>query len=247
MKHRLRYILLSFFFVLAPVHAAKEPITLELSIVSAFTPYIDTLFGSPAYAALAFQNSGTPISLSKQMRILSPKEFQIGTDRLKFESKKGNIYTYRIYIGLPFGKEIAVPVEVEVVNSAGKLNIRSYPLGSSLIPQELITKIESKIQSLANMNAQKNLIDYLDARTKGRLDNSEIKSQLFSQITFDAINQMNFTSSGPRYGGDVGQAEPLSTQWPLIFAVAIWIIGLPIGLYLMRLQKLRSPNSQSAM
>jgi hypothetical protein len=246
MRIRLSFILLTLFFVIAPVHAAKESITLELTIASAFSQYADTLFESPAYAALAFQNSGMPISLSRPMKILSPKELQIGSDRLIFESKKGNIYIYKITVGLPFGREIAIPVQVEVTNTEGsKLSIRAYPLGSELVPQNLIIKIESKLQSLANINAQKNLIDYLAARTKGRLDSSETKSQLFSQITFDAINQMNLSSASPRNGGDVGQAESLSNQLPLIIAIAIWMIGLPIGLYLIRRYRLRNTNSQS--
>jgi hypothetical protein len=246
MKIRFSFILLTLFFVIAPVNAAKEPITLELSVASVFAPYADTLFESPAYAALAFQNSGTAISLSRPMRILSPKELQIGTERLIFESKKGNVYRYKASIGLPFGKEIAIPVEIDASNLVGgQLRIRAYPIGSGLIPKDLISKVESKIQSLANANAQKNLIDYLVRRTKGRLDSAETKSQLFSQITFDAINQMNLSSASSINRGDVGQAESLSGQLPLIIAIAIWIIGLPIGLYLIRRLRLRTPNSQS--
>jgi len=246
MKYRLSLILLTLLFVIAPVNAAKESIKLELSIAPAFAPYADTLFESPAYAALAFQNSGTPISSSKPMKILSPKGLQIGTERLIFESKKGNVYTYKASIGLPFGKEIAIPVEIDASNLAGgKLWIRAYSIGSGLIPKDLIAKVESKVQSLANASAQKLLIDYLAARTKGGLDGAETKSQLFSQITFDAINQMNLSSASPRNGGDVGQAESLSNQLPLIIAIAIWMMGLPIGLYLIRRYRLRNTNSKS--
>jgi hypothetical protein len=240
MKYRFSFILATLFLVMAPVSASKAPITIELTIASSFAPYADTLFESPAYAALAFQNSGTPISLTRIMRILSPKELQIGTERLTFESKKGNIYIYKAYIGLPFGKEYAIPVEIDASNLAGgKLRILTYPLGSGLIPQDLIVKVESKIQFLANINAQKNLIDYLVARTNGELGSSDTKSQLFTQIAFDAINQMNLSSSLPRNGGNVGQAEPLSGQLPLIIAIAIWIIGLPTGLYLIRRHRLK--------
>lgn len=241
MRIRFSFVLLALFFVIAPVNAAKEPITLELSVASVFAPYADALFESPAYAALAFQNSGTAISLSRTMRILSPKELQIGTGRLVFESKKGNVYKYKASIGLSFGKEIAIPVEIDASNLVGgKLSIRAYPIGSGLIPQDLISKVESKIQTLANANAQKNLIDYLVTRTKGRLDSAETKSQLFSQITFDAINQMNLSSASSRNHGDVGQSESLSNQIPLIIAFCIWIIGLPIGLYLIRRHRLRN-------
>ena len=243
MRNRFFFILSALFFVVAPVNAADKPIKLELSVASAITPYSDTLFESPVYAALAFQNSGTPISLSRPIKILSPKELQIGTDRLIFERKEGSVYRYNVSIGLPFGNEISIPVEIDATNLVGgKLSIRAYPLGSGLIPQDLIAKVESKVQSLANTKAQKNLIDYLAARTKGGLDSSETKSKLFSQIAFDAINQMNLTR---RTGGDIGQAESLSDQWQLIIAFAIWIIGLPLGLYFIRRHRLRSSNSQS--
>ena len=103
----------------------------------------------------------------------------------------------------------------------------------------MIEKVESKLQSLANDNSQKNLFDYLSARTKGSLDSLETKSQLFSQIAFDAINQMGLTG---RTRGDVGQAESLSSQWPLIIAFAIWCVGLPVGLFLIRRHRLRTPS-----
>jgi hypothetical protein len=242
MRIKLSFILLILFFPIAPVNASKEPITLELSISSTLAPYADTLFQYPAYAALAFQNSGTPISLTRPLKILSPKELKIGTEKLTFESKNGKVYKYVASIGLPFKGEIAIPVEIDVSNLAGgKLRIRAYPFGSGLIPRDLIAKVESKMQSLANDNVQKRLIDYLDARAKGGLDSTETKSQLFSQIAFDTINQMNLSTSSR----NVGQAEPLSAQWQLIIAFAIWIIGLPIGLYLIRRHRLRSSNSQS--
>lgn len=243
MKNKFCYILLVLFFVIVPVNAAEKPINLELSVDSAITPYSDILFMSPAYAALAFQNSGTSISLSRPIKILSTNELLIGTERLVFESKKGSVYKYKASIGFAFGKEIAIPVEIDVSNLAGgKLSIRAYPIGSGLIPQDLITKVESKAQSLANSKAQKKLIDYLAARTKGGLDSSETKSQLFNQIAFDAINQMNLSNSVRRTDGDIGLAESLSDQWQLIIAFAIWIIGLPIGLYLIRRHRLRSPK-----
>lgn len=246
MKNRFSFILAALFFVVIQANAAKEPITLELSVASVFAPYSDILFESPAYAALAFQNSGTPISLSRPMKILSSKALQVGTEKLIFESKKGNVYRYKASIGLPLGKELAIPVEIDASNLVGgQLRIRAYPAGAALIPKDLIMKVESKLQSLANANAQKNLIDYLAARTKGELNNAETQSELFSQIAFDVINQMNLSNLARRNSGDVGQAEPLSTQWPLIIAVAIWIIGLPIGLYLIRRHRLKSPNSQS--
>ena len=240
MKNRFCYTLIVLFFVVVQVNAEEKPINFELSVDSAIAPYSDALFEFPAYAALAFENSGTSISFSRPIKIMSANELLIGTERLIFESKKGKKYRYKAIILLPFGKEIAIPVVIDASKLVdGKLSILAYPLGSGLIPQDLITKVESKVQSLANSKAQKNLIDYLAARTKGGLDSSETKSQLFNQIAFDAINRMYLTG---RTGRDIGQAESLSDQWHLIIASVVWILGLPIGLYLIRRHRVKSPK-----
>lgn len=241
MKKGLVFTLASLFLFVAQVHAAKESIKLELSVASAFSPYSDVLFETPAYAALAFQNSGMPVSLSRPLRVLSSKELQIGTEKLIFERKKGKVYTYKAIVGLPFGNEISTPVEIDASElERGKLIIYAYPAGAGLIPKSLIEKVESKLQTLANANAQKNLFNYLSVRTKGNLDSIETKSQLFSQITFDAINQINQSRLTASARSDVGQAESISSQWSLIIAFVIWCIGLPVGLFLIRRHRLKS-------
>lgn len=235
-----RLFLFTLFFICSAVNAAKEPINLELSVSPALVTYSDALFESPAYAALAFQNSGLPISLSRPIKIISHKILQVGNDRLIFDRKNGNLYQYTASIGLPLGGSISVPVDINVSNLAkGKLTINISTSVAKLVPQELIVRVESKLESLANINAQKKLIDYLALRTKGNLNNPEIKSQLLNQIAFDAINQINILGSGQRVLGDVGQAEPLSGLWPLIIAIAIWSMGLPICLYIIRRHRLK--------
>jgi hypothetical protein len=74
----------------------------------------------------------------------------------------------------------------------------------------------------------------LATRSKGGLDSLESKSRLNDQILFDAINQSNTSSSGTKICGDVGQAESLSNQLPLIIAIIIWCMGFPICLYIIR-------------
>lgn len=235
-----RFFSLAIFFFIAPASAEKTPITLELSVASEFAPFSNVLFESPSYAALAFQNSGIPISLSKPMKILSPKALQIGSERLVFEGKSGNVFRYKASMGLPLGGEISIPVEIDASNLAGgKLIIRAYLSGSGLVPNELIVKVESKMQSLANVSAQKSLIGYLAARTKGGLNSLEGKTQLFDQILWDAVNQTNSSALGSGVCGDVGRAESLSSQWPLIIAVMIWLIGLPVFLYIVRRCRLK--------
>jgi len=240
MKNALSYVLLIICFSVPPANAAIEPITLELPVNSALIPYSDVLFLTPAYAALAFQNSGTPISLSRPMKIISATALQIGSEKIVFDDKKGRVYRYTASIGLPLGKEITVPVEIDTSNLAGgKLKIRIYSIVGGLVPRELVIKLESKMQYLANPGMQKNLINYLSARTKG--SGAESKSHLLEQIAWDAINQSNLSTSGLGCD-DIGGAESLSSQWALIIAIIIWCIGLPTFLFIIRRQRLK--NSQ---
>jgi len=104
--------------------------------------------------------------------------------------------------------------------------------------------VESKLQNLANENIQKELIRYLLKSSSGGLDGPKNIPQLLENITFDAINQLNISSIGRKSKsyGDIGLAEPLESQWLLIFSVMIWIIGLPIFLYVVRHNRLKNNN-----
>ena len=235
MRNISRSFLLALAFIYASASAAKEPITFELSVSSTFVTYSDILFESPSYAAMAFQNTGTIISQTKPVKFISKNKLQIGAEKLEFDKKKGSLYQYTASIGLPLGGLISLPVDIDVSNLVnGKLKIVVHSLGSALVPQEMILKVESKLQSLANVNAQKSLIDYLSVRSKGGLGSFESKEYLYEQIAFDAINQINASSPVTRANGDIGQAESLSNQLPLIIAIIIWCMGFPICLYLVR-------------
>jgi len=227
-----------------PVCAASEPIKIDLVVSRAISSsYADFLLASPAYATLALSNVGMPISLSRPVKILSRESIQIGSDSLNFLNKKNGIFNYTASIGLVMGKTVNVPVEIDSRDlDKGILHIRVFPPLAGLIPNEIIVKVESKLQNLANENIQKKLSEYLLKRSGRSLGSPSEVSQLLENIAFDAINQLNISgvSRSSRSYGDVGLAEPLESQWPLIFAVMIWIIGLPIFLLVVRLNRLKN-------
>ncbi|PHM21774.1 MAG: hypothetical protein CK604_05275 [Curvibacter sp. PD_MW3] len=219
--------------------SASEPIKLELTVAPELANYTDVLFPSPAYAALALQNSGLALSLSKPMTLISRQSFQIGPGKISYIDRKGQVFKYQATMALIFGKEISVPIEIDAGDMAsGRLHIRAYPALAGLIPQELIVRIESKLQILSNANAQKQLVSYLSERFHGKVTDPEAISRLYDTIVFDAYNQ---AGRGGAVGGgkDTGASESLSSQWALIISILIWLAGFPVFVYIIRRQRMR--------
>jgi len=225
---------------LSPAFAANEPLKFEIPVSSALSTYVDTLLVSPAYAALALQNAGLPIALSTPIKLINRQSFQLGPGKVSYQKKKDKIYFYTASVVLPLGKEISFPVEIDVSDmDNGRLKIRAYTGLSGLIPQDILFRVESRLQMLANANSQKQLITYLVERSGGKLGDADAQSKFFDAIMFEAFNNSGrFTaSSGGANLRDVGSAETLSDQVALILAVVIWLVGFPIYLFIIRRQR----------
>lgn len=218
---------------------AKESIQIEVKINNNFNEYSEILFESPAYAVLALQNSGNPISLSKQIVINNRKSISLGFEKLEFYKKESHYYYYNAFFVLPFGKEILIKVKVDHSNINNGILIVSADLPfSNIIPKDLIIRIESKIQTIANENAQRKLIDYLSSIAQVNVTDPNFKSHIYEAILFDSINKsMNFTML--RNEGDKGKAEPLKDQIGLITSILIWILAFPFCIYLIRKKRLK--------
>jgi hypothetical protein len=225
---------------LTPAFAANEPLKFEIPVSSGLSTYVDTLLVSPAYAALALQNAGLPIALTTPIKLLNRQSFQVGPGKVSFQKKKDKIYFYTASVVLPLGKEISFPVEIDVSDMHnGRLQIRAYSGISALIPKDILFRVESRLQVLANANSQKQLIAYLAEHSGGKLGDAEAQSKFFDAIMFDAFNNSGrLTSAGgstrPR---EAGSAEPLTDQMALILAVIIWLVGFPIYLFITRRQR----------
>ena len=215
--------------------AKADDVRFEIKINAGLIEFSDVLFEAPAYAVLALQNAGIPISLSKKIIINSATKISMGSEKFIYLSKSNNKYNYKASVNLPFGREINIPIKLDIANikNGSILVYVELPL-SNYLPNDLIVRLETKVLSITNDNTQKLLLNYLNKININKNDNSLNRSRLFEAIVFDAINQsLNINSyNGNSY--DNGKAEPLSNQFSLIVAILIWLIGFPISLYLVR-------------
>jgi hypothetical protein len=164
----------------------------------------------------------------------------VGPGKVSFQKRKDKIYFYTASIVLPFGKEISFPVEIDVSDMHnGRLQIRAYAGLSSLIPQDILLRVESRLQMLANANSQKQLIAYLVERSGGKLGDVDAQSKFFDAIMFDAFNNSGRLTSagGITSQREIGSAESLTDQMTLILAVIIWLVGFPMYLFITRRQR----------
>lgn len=220
---------------------AREPdaeaIRLDIPVVSDMARYLD-LLAVPAYAALAMENNGLGVSLSSRLVLTGRDSFQIKAGVIKFVGKNGLIYKYEVSARFSVGvaeSRLVVPVEVDTSNVLrGSLQVRMYPPMSTLIPREWVDRIEFKVRSVADISSQKKMVAYLDRLAKEPASKARGQEGMLELIAFEAYN-----NSGPaaRIGpdsGDAGKAEPLADQRLLILTLAIWIIGLPIFLWIVR-------------
>jgi len=225
---------------LPPAFAVNEPLKFEIPVTTALSAYVDTLLVSPAYAVLAFQNAGLAISLSTPIKLINRQSFQVGLVKVNYQKKKDKVYFYTAFMSLPPGKEVSVPFEIDVSDiDSGVLKIRAHTGLSALIPQDILSRVESKLQMLSNANSQKQMSAYLIERSGGKLGDADARSKFFEAIMFDAYNnsgRLNASGYIPN-AREVGSAEPLSDQIQLILAVIIWLVGFPIYLFLIRRQR----------
>ena len=228
------FLLITLISLLMPI-AKADDVRFEIKINAGLIEYSDVLFEAPSYAVLALQNAGIPISLSKKIIINSATKISMGSEKFIYLSKSNNKYNYKASVNLPFGREINIPIKLDIANikNGSILVYVELPL-SNLLPSDLIIRLESKVLSITNDGTQKLLLDYLNRINKNQNDNSLNRSILFEAIAFDAINQSLSFNSYNGNSSDNGKAEPLSNQFSLIVSILIWLIGLPISLYIIR-------------
>jgi hypothetical protein len=186
------------------------------------------LFEYPSYLALALENNGFSPSYSSRLIVKSRSEFEIRNASVRFVGRKGSIFQYEASLKLPLGgggSTFRVPLEVDVSSlSAGSVVMRVYPPMSSLIPADLIERIESKARSLANDATQRQMLQYLDDVSKNQKAGDGVDAAL-EKILLDAYNRASTNTSS---GRDVGDAEPLAEQYALIATLLIWLTLLPL-------------------
>jgi hypothetical protein len=221
-----------------PAKAGSDPLRVELSVSPDLSNYA-YLLQAPSYAALALQNAGLNLSLSKPLVVIDRETFAIGPGKVKYADRKADVYRYTVTLTLPLGKELTFPAEVDAsMMTRGRLVIRLHlPLGG-LVPQELTQKVESKLLILTNANAQTQLLAYLAQHSAHRAGDSEAHAEMFDAIAFDAYNQ-----AGHNVAKDVGGSEPVSDQLLLLASILIWAVCFPAFLYAVRRQRAARAHS----
>lgn len=238
MKRLLFILFLQVWICLMPLSSAAEDRFIQFKVpVIADVKRYEGILATPAYAALALENNGLGVSLSSKMSIQGRDAFKIKTGTISFLGRKGSLFQYKASARLFNGvnpSEIAVPFEIDLSNmDEGFLLVRAYPPLPKLIPKELIDRIEFKIRSLADVYTQRQLVTYLDELAKDANVKRNGFEGLLEQIAFDAYNKTTGVAVGTRVD-DVGRAEVISDQWMLILAACLWIIGIPLFLWIVR-------------
>jgi len=182
----------------------------------------------PAYLALALENNGFSPSHSSRLTIRDRREFEIRNASVRFVDSKGDKFRYEAALKLPMGgsgTSLRVPVEVDVSSLAsGTIVLRVYAPMSSLLPADLLDRIEFKARSLANEAAQRQVLRYLDeigARHKAGPGTDAV----LEAILLEAYNRGAPAAPG---GRDTGDAEPLREQYALLATLAIWLLLVPL-------------------
>jgi hypothetical protein len=197
----------------------------RLPVVPQAARHLDML-SVPSYLALALETNGLGPSLSSRMTLRDAGTFEIRTASVRYVDRAGPVFRYEGRLALAVsgaGPSLTVPVEVDTAGvQGGNIVVRvTVPL-SGMIPAELLDRIEQKLRLMADLDAQRRTLEYLDEVTARTTDRSP--AAVLQRIVFDAYNR------GPEAavaGPDVGGAEPLREQIALIVTLAVWGVGVP--------------------
>jgi hypothetical protein len=202
------------------------------------------LLENPAYLALVLENNGMSPSLSNKPVIKSRADFEIRNLALQFSGKTGSVYRYSASLKLSLAgvaTEVVVPAEVDLsMLSSGSLTIKVYPPMAGAIPSFLLEKVDFKLKLIADLARQREIISYLDGLPQKPPAAGALDPRLEAIIT-EAYNRSSLTVVANK---NAGEATPLSEQIGLILTIAIWLIGLPIVLFLRYRRNMRMLRAQ---
>lgn len=209
---------------------AADDIGFEVPALPGLQRYAD-LLERPGYFAIALENNDLSPSQSSKLKITQQgRAAEIRNATLRFTGRKGAVFTYEAGYLLGLGdNKLSFPVAVDLSDiAAGKVKLTLSPPLASLMPADLTDRIRIKTQLIANREAQKKILGYLDLHSKS--------GDLAQAILLDAYNRGGGPMAEAR---DVGDAVPLSDQWMLILTLAIWLIVLPVTLLVKQLRRAR--------
>lgn len=243
---RLHRVLLCCLLVHTGIAAAAEregnALVFRLPVVPQAARHLDML-AVPSYLALALEINGLGPSLSSRMTLRDAGTFEIRTASVRYVDRAGPLFRYEGRLALSVsgaGPSLTVPVEVDTAGvQGGNIVVRvTVPL-SGMIPAELLDRIEQKLRLMADLDAQRRTLEYLDEVTARTTDRSP--EAVRQRIVFDAYNRGPAATTP---GKDVGGAEPLRDQIALIVTLAIWAVCVPaLFWWARRRQRIRAAAS----
>lgn len=210
----------------------------DITVLPGIERHLD-LMPYPPYLAVALENNGIrPSNLSRPV-IADDHSLQFRSSTLRFVERKGQKFTYEASIEWDIAtKQIRfkVPVEVDTASLAsGKLSVRFYIPLARFFPQSINERIKLKVQSLAAEPVQQKMLGYFDDLKRKEMPSGGTAGVL-KQIL---IQGYNHPSSIESHGAacEPGDAEPLSDQALLLATLVIWLVIVPLGIYLWRFFK----------
>jgi hypothetical protein len=182
------------------------------------------------------ENNGLKPSQLSRPRVHSRESFEIKGGVIRYTDRSGEVFRYDAGIDLTLGAgEPSFKVRVEVDTSAlkdGTVELRVYSPVVKLIPKDIVNRLEFKLHTLANLQVQRDMLAYFDRISKEQ-DRKRGLDGMLEAIALEAYN-----GSGPAASGrDRGGAEPLSDQVMLLGTLAIWLIGFPVFLFIVRTRR----------
>jgi len=196
--------------------------------------YLD-LLAAPGIAALALENNDLYPSLSSRPVIKNRESFAIRSGVVRYIGRKAEVDSYETGFNLPLvsgESTLTFPVEVDTSGVAtGMLVIRMYPPLAKFLPEDLLQRVEFKIRSLADLESQRKMLTYLDRVSSEQKAKGRGFDGVLEAIALEAYNRSGGTGQAL---SDRGRAESLSDQAVLLAVLAVWLIGFPIFLFLVR-------------
>jgi hypothetical protein len=202
------------------------------------------LLENPAYMVLALENNGMSPSLSSKTVIKDRTGFEIRNLAVRFSGKSGSVYRYDAMLKFSLAgiaTELKVPAEVDIsALKSGTLTISAFPPMAGAVPPFLLEKVDFKLKLIADLSKQREIVRYLDGLPQTPPAAGALDARLETIIT-EAYNRASNTVVS---GKDVGEATPVSEQIALILTLVIWLIGLPVVMFVRYRRNMRRLRAQ---
>jgi hypothetical protein len=215
----------------------KDVVAFDIPALTALSRHSDML-ADPGILVVALENVGVQPTNSGRIAVRDRQTLEFQNSILRFTDRKGSVFHYDAKVALSLGigeAAIRLPVELDATRiDQGHIDARVHLAFAKVIPVELTSRIELKIQSLATAQVQERLVAYLDQVTQRA---GETRESVFERILIDYHNRaLTVGAPGSREPGD---AEPLSDQVLLFITLIIWVVIVPAAFISRRLWRKR--------